>query len=180
MLECLHTIHSRPAGMTRFSENGTTVYQNAPGESFDLEDSTLKDSGSDRFLSLYSDELLNAISHITAKDLINRDFIILMIYVIHSDWRTGRCRLTAKKVGEILGHKVQTVQPCIKRLVKQNLIVPVEDSRTGEKLYIISPFLLKVGSNQSRGYLLKTYYDAINSNQPKTSNPDGDELEVAG
>ena len=168
MVGYLHTIHPRPTGMTRFSENGTTVYQNAPAESLDLEDSTLKDGSSDRFLSLYPDELLGVISHITAKNLINRDFIILMVYVIHADWRTGRCRLTVKKVGEILGHKVQTVQPCIKRLVKQNLIVPIEDPKTGEKLYIISPSLLKVGSGQSRGFLLKTYYDAINRNQPDT------------
>jgi hypothetical protein len=180
MVGYLHTIHPRPTGMTRFSENGTTVYQNAPAESLDLEDSTLKDGSSDRFLSLYPDELLGVISHITAKNLINRDFIILMVYVIHADWRTGRCRLTVKKVGEILGHKVQTVQPCIKRLVKQNLIVPIEDPKTGEKLYIISPSLLKVGSGQSRGFLLKTYYDAINRNQPDTLDPAGNDLEDTG
>jgi hypothetical protein len=63
MVGYLHTIHPRPAGMTRFSENGTTVYQNAPAESLDLEDSTLKDGSSDRFLSLYPDELLGVVSH---------------------------------------------------------------------------------------------------------------------
>lgn len=177
MLGYLHTFHPRPLGMTQSSENGTTVYQNAPGESLDFEDSTLKDSSTDKFISLYADKLLSVVSHIAAKRLINRDFIILMVYIIHSDWRTGRCRLTVKKIGEILGHKVQTVQPCIKRLVKQNLIVPVEDRKTGEKLYIISPFLLKVGSGQSRGFLLKTYYDAINKNQPDIPQPDGDTLD---
>lgn len=166
--------------MTRFSKNGTTVYQNAPAESLDLEDSTSKDSSADRFLSLYPDELLRVISQITPGNLISRDFTILMIYLVHSDWRTGRCRLTAKKVGEILGHKIQTVQPCIKRLVKRDLIVPVEDPKTGEKLYIISPFLLKVGSGQSRGFLLKTYYDAINKNQPDTLDPAGNDLEDTG
>ena len=59
-------------------------------------------------------------------------------------------------------------------------MVPIKDSRTGERLYIISPFLLKVGSGRSRGFLLKTYYDAINKNQPDIPQPDGDDLEDPG
>jgi len=166
--------------MTQFSENGTTVYQNAPSESLDLADSTLKDDKESDFMLLYEAGLSTLVEKIATSKLQHKDLTVLVIHVIHSDWRTGRCRLTLQKVAEILGHQVKTLYPSIRRLKDQNLLVPIKDSRTGEKLYIISPFLLKVGSGKARGFLLKTYYDAINKNQPDTSHPAGDDLEDAG
>jgi hypothetical protein len=169
--------------MTRFSENGTTVYQNESdlraGE-IDLEDSTLDDNKESGFMLLYESGFSTVVSKIAANELQHKDLTVLMIHVIHSDWRTGRCRLTTQRVAEILGHQVKTLYPSLKRLKNQNLLVPIKDSRTGERLYIISPFLLKVGSGKARGFLLKTYYDAINKNQPDTSHPDGDNSEDPG
>ena len=162
--------------MTRSSENGTTVYQNDS----DLEDSTLDDDKELGFMLLYEAGLSTLIEKIAANELQHKDLTVLMIHVIHSDWRTGRCRLTTQRVAEILGHQVKTLYPSIRRLKDQNLLVPIKDSRTGEKLHIISPFLLKVGSGKARGFLLKTYYDAINRNQPDTLDPDGDDLEDTG
>ena len=162
--------------MTRSSENGTTVYQNDS----DLEDSTLDDDKELGFMLLYEAGLSTVVEKIATNELQHKDLTVLMIHVIHSDWRTGRCRLTTQRVAEILGHQVKTLYPSIRRLKDQNLLVPIKDSRTGEKLHIISPFLLKVGSGKARGFLLKTYYDAINRNQPDTLDPDGDDLEDTG
>jgi hypothetical protein len=172
----VYSTHPKPLGMTQFSENGTTVYQNGS----DLEDSTFSNDRESDFMSLYESGLLMLISKIASNELQNKDLTVLIIHLIHSNWRTGRCRLTTRKVAEILGHQVKTLYPSIRRLKDQNLLVPIKDSRTGEKLYIVSPFLLKAGSGRTKGYLLKTYYDAINNNQPETSDLDGDELEVAG
>lgn len=121
------------------------------------------------FSCFYHDGLFTLISKLADGELKNRDLVVLMIYVIHSDWRTGRCRLTIKRVAEILKHKVQTLYPSLRRLKEQNLLVPIQDSRTGERLYIISPFILKAGSNQARGLMLKTYFAAINRNNPEDS-----------
>ena len=162
--------------MTQSSENGTTVYQNDS----DLEDSTLDDDKELGFMLLYEAGLSTVVEKIATNELQHKDLTVLMIHVIHSDWRTGRCRLTTQRVAEILGHQVKTLYPSIRRLKDQNLLVPIKDSRTGEKLHIISPFLLKVGSGKARGFLLKTYYDAINRNQPDTLDPDGDDLEDTG
>jgi hypothetical protein len=180
MIGCVYTTHPKPLGMTQSSENGTTVYQNGSDLracEVDLEDSTLEDDKELGFTSLYDPGLLDIIAKIVGNKLQHRDLTVLIIHVIHSDWRTGRCRLTTQKVAEILGYQVKTLYPSIRRLKDQNLLVPIKDSRTGEKLYIISPFLLKVGSGKARGFLLKTYYDAINKNQPDTSHPAGDDLE---
>lgn len=164
--------------MTQSSQNGTTVYQN----DLDLEDSRLDDDKQPNFTLLYEAGLSDLVSRVAGNKLQNKDLTILIIYIIHSDWRTGRCRLTLQKVGEILGRQVKTLYASLKRLKSQNLLVPIRDSRTGESLYIISPFLLKVGSGKARGFLLRTYYDAINSNQPETlhledSTPAGDNFE---
>ena len=164
MVKCTYTTHPKPLGMTQFSENGTTVYQNGS----DLEDSTLNNDKESDFMSLYGSGLSTLVLKIASNELQNKDLTVLLIHLIHSDWRTGRCRLTTQKVAEILGHQVKTLYPSVRRLKDLNLLVPIKDSRTGEKLYIISPFLLKAGSGRARGFLLKTYYDAINRNQPDT------------
>ena len=166
--------------MTRFDKNGTTVYQNDPDQELDLEDSSLQDDESGGFSVLYDDGMMLVAQLVASKDLQNRDAVVLMIYLANADWRTGRCRLHIDKVTEVLGLKVATLWPSVKRLQKANLLVPIRDPKTCERLHIVSPFLLKAGSGKARGYLLKTYYDAVNNNQPETSHPDGDELEVAG
>jgi hypothetical protein len=174
------SVHPKPLGMTQSSQNGTTVYQNAPEESFDLEDSGSESDSNLGVRVMYEAGLLSLVSKVVSNELQCRDLVVMMVYLSHSDWRTGRCRLTIHKVAKILSRHVKTLYPAIRRLKLQNLLVPVEDPRTGEVFHIISPFLLKAGSNKARGYLLKTYYDAINNNQPETSDPDGDELEVTG
>lgn len=168
--------------MTQSSENGILLYQNGLAYRLDPEDSGLDADDENRFLSLQVGGLRNLISDISANRLQNKDFVVLMIYIIHSDWRTGRCRLTTQRVAEILGHKQKTLYPSVRRLKERYLLVPITDARTGEKLYILSPFLLKAGSGQVRGFLLKTYFNAIEKNRPSTLpspdlDPDGDDLE---
>ena len=166
--------------MTRFEKNGTTVYQNGPNQEFDFEDSSLQDDELNGFAVFYTDGMLHVAELIASKDLQNRDAVVLMIYLANADWRTGRCRLHIDKVGEVLGLKIATLWPSVKRLQKVKLLVPIRDPKTCERLHIISPFLLKAGSGKARGFLLKTYYDAIRKNQPDTSHPAGDSLEDLG
>ena len=166
--------------MTRLEKNGTTVYQNDPGQELDLEDSSLQDDEASGFSVLYSDGMMRVAELVASKDLQNRDAVVLMIYLANADWRTGRCRLHIDKVGEVLGLKIATLWPSVKRLQRAKLLVPIKDPKTCERLHIVSPFLLKAGSGKARGFLLKTYYDAINRNQPDIPQPDGDDLEDPG
>lgn len=166
------TTELRTLGMTRLEEKR---FDNEPNglEVGRLEvrptDKRVRTQEGEEFSCFYHDGLFTLTSKLANGELQNRDFVVLMIYAIHSDWRTGRCRLTIQRVAEILKHKVQTLYPSIRRLKEQNLLVPIQDSRTGEKLYIISPFILKAGSNQARGLMLKTYFTAINRNNPEDS-----------
>jgi hypothetical protein len=180
MVKSWWTTFSRHLGMTRFDKNGSTVYQNDPSEEFDLEDSSLQDDETSLFSVLYCDGMMRVAELVASKDLQNRDAVILLIYLAAADWRTGRCRLHIDKVAEVLGHKIATLWPSVKRLQRANLLVPIRDPKTCEKLHIVSPLLLKAGSGRARGFLLKTYYDAINKNQPDIPQPDGDDLEDTG
>ena len=187
--------------MTQSSENGTTVYQNGsssvvhtnhPAAStyglassqpeLEPEGLDLKDDEDRNFTVLYRSGIADLISKVASRKLLNRDLLVFLVYITHSDWRTGRCRLTVQKASQILTYKVASVQTCVKRLKRENLLVPIKDSKTGEKLHIVSPYIIKVGSGQSRGYLTKLYHDAIKKNKPAIqhladSHPAGDDLE---
>jgi hypothetical protein len=126
-----------------------------------------------QYLILLKEGLARAVWMVTVGFLTPKDFVVLMTYIQFADWRTGRCRCSIEKLEEILERKRVTLYPSIKRLKQQKLIVPFRDQRTGEKLHLISPELLKAGSGARRGYLLKTYYEAIKSNEP------GDDTEDA-
>jgi len=170
--------------MTQFSQNGTTMYQNAPGYDPDLDDSDFKDKDGQGFILLYKSGVTSLTKMVTEGKLLNRDIRVLLVYIHHVDWRNGRCRLTVQKAAEIIGYKVATLQTCVKRLKKVGLLVPIKDSKTGERLLIVSPYIIKVGSSQSRGYLAKLYHEAIAENEPwkshPTLSPAGDDLEDSG
>lgn len=127
------------------------------------------------YLVLFIHGLSRVIWMVTAGVLTAKDFVVLMVYIQFADWRTGRCRCSMEKLEQILERKKVTIYPSIKRLKEQKLIVPIKDGRTGEKLYLVSPELLKAGSGSRRGFLLKTYYEAIRSNEPGSDMED-DEL----
>lgn len=170
--------------MTRFTQNGTTTNQNAPGYDPDLDDLDFKDEDGQGFILLYKSGVENLTKMVTEGKLLNRDIIVLLTYIHHADWRNGRCRLTAQKAAEIIGYKVATLQGSVKRLKKANLLVPIRDSKTGERLLIVSPYIVKAGSSQSRGYLIKLYHEAVAENEPCRSHPlpssAGDDLRVYG
>lgn len=167
--------------MTGFNQNCSTTYQNAQnwGETGYRETSTPEEEEFEdsNFIVLRQSGLMDFISRVSQEKLQNRDLIVLMIYVIHTDWRTGRCRITAKRVSEILGYQLRTLYPSIRRLKEQDLLVPIKDSRTGEKLHLVSPHFMRAGSGKAKGFMLKTYYDAISGNKPTDSLPAGETLE---
>lgn len=139
-------------------------------------DSRVFDGSSDPFSLIFHDDEesgyfvlfkkgIEAVIFQTAtKTLQHKDFTILMIYIIYADWRNGRCRLTTARIAEMIGHKIETIYPSIRRLKKACLLVPVKDSRTGEKLHLLNPFLLKAGSGRVRGAMIKAFNDALKAN----------------
>lgn len=145
------------------------------GEVVDFKTLMSHDDDTDGYFTIYKKGVEFILFLIAAGELQNRDFSILMVFIIHSDWRTGRCKLTVEKLSEVIGCKKATLYPSIRRLKKTLLIVPARDERSGQKLYILSPYVFRGGSGKVRGYMLKVYDKAIQANE---GNPDGHSLIV--
>jgi hypothetical protein len=126
-----------------------------------------------KFFRIGSYDLDVLILLIYARKLQNADFVVLFTFISLTDWRTGRCRARVSRVAELLGRKPSSVSLSVKRLKERRLMVPFTDKRTGEKLHFIHPNLLICGSGKQRGFLLRSFTEAIENNRP-TPLPDDD------
>lgn len=145
-------------------------------QSLDPSSLIFHDDEESMYAFLFKKGIEAVVFQVATKTLQHRDLTILMIYIIHASWRNGRCRLTTARVAEMMGHKIETIYPSVKRLKKARLLVPIKDSKTGEKLHLINPFLLKAGSGRVRGAMIKAFNDALqsNGNPVLTTNEDFD------
>lgn len=119
-----------------------------------------------KFFRLGSYDLEVLIQLVAKRKLLNSDITVLLAFISLTDWRSGRCRARLAKVAELLGKPASTISISVKRLKDHGLMVPFIDKRTGEKLHIIHPGLLICGSGKQRGFLLKSFTEAINENMP--------------
>lgn len=157
----------RPTGMTGLGENCSTANQNGlsgPEEEEWLDDLGAEHDETGSFFNIYTKGFEWFLRLIAQNKLQNKDLIVFMVYAASADWRTGRSRLTIDRVAKILDQSRTALYPSIRRLKKQFLIVPIKDRRTGEGLIIVSPVFFKAGSPKVKGYMLRTYFDAIKKN----------------
>jgi hypothetical protein len=119
-----------------------------------------------KFFRLGSYDLEILIQLVAKRMLLHSDIVVLFAFISLTDWRSGRCRARLAKVGELLNKPVSTISVSVKRLKDHGLMVPFIDKRTGEKLHIIHPGLLICGSGKQRGFLVKSFMEAVNENRP--------------
>lgn len=110
---------------------------------------------------------LEVFIQLTASKLIqHRDVTVFLAFISLTDWRSGRCRASCKKVAELIGKPQSYISISVKRLKETNMMVPSIDKATGERFFLINPDFLICGSGSRRGFLVKTYKDAIDENKP--------------
>lgn len=135
------------------------------------------DENEGAFVIFLASGLKELFSLMAKGELSGKDISVLAIYSAYADWRTGRCRLTVEGLGQILGHKKATLYPSLRRLKARQLLVPARDPRTKERYFIVNPYLLRAGSGRARGFLIKSFNEAIQKNLPDTPDdltPDGE------
>ena len=114
-----------------------------------------------KFAKLHLDELDSLFLLLSFKNIRSIDVCVLLAYVSFTDQRTGRCRVVAEKIADKLGIKQSNVYLSAKRLREAQLLVRTTDKRTGEIIHIVNPYLFSGGSLQQRGFMIKTYAEAI-------------------
>lgn len=119
----------------------------------------------DKFVKLFFNELDIVFAQLRFKNIQPRDCVVLLAHVSLTDHRTGRCRATAERISELLDVQPSNVYISVKRLREAQLMVRSVDKRTGEKIYLINPYLFSGGTPKQRGLQLKTYMEAIQSEQ---------------
>ena len=150
-------------------------------DTFELRGNTLEAEGSehswrksdleDSFISLYDTGVENLFRLLASGTLHPKDISVLLAFIYFTNWKTGRCKCTIDAVGKKLGRSRSNLYQSIKRLKQAGLMVTVKFEATGERVNLMSPYLLRVGGPRSRGYV-KTLYDKAISDKPEANTLD--------
>lgn len=100
------------------------------------------------------------------KKIQSRDLAVLLVMVSMMELRSNRTRVKASKISELLNASQNNVYLSIKRLREQKIIVKSCDKRTGEIVYMVSPYIFSGGSPKQRGFKIVTYNESIQADYP--------------
>lgn len=112
------------------------------------------------FLRLMNERLPIIFSLIQAKKISGRDVLVLLVCLHFTSWKTGKCRVTTKKIGEMLGTALPNVRGSMRRLKACGLIADAVDT-SGVPYMIPHPKLFECSAGKARGLLLKNYYAEV-------------------
>lgn len=90
-----------------------------------------------------------------------RDFAVLFAMMTQCDVKTGEVRFMIKTLSEQIDMNPASFSNSLKRL-KENLLVATVVKHSGDKYYLINPYLFSVGRRQKWGLLLKAFTEAVN------------------
>lgn len=130
------------------------------------DDLSLSDS-LDRFAKFYLSGMSEVLKLIANKKILPRDVAVLIAMASEMQIRSGRTRMRASKIADLLNVSQNHVQASIKRLRQAQLIVKTTDNRTHEVVYLISPYLFAGGSEKQRGLQTRVFHEAIIAEDPR-------------
>lgn len=120
----------------------------------------------DSFISLYDTGVETLFKLLACNTLHPKDVSALLAFMYFTNWKTGRCKCSVEAIGKKLGRCRSNLYQSVKRLKQAGLMATVKFEATGERVYLMSPYLLRVGGPKSRGYI-KMLYDKAISDKPE-------------
>jgi hypothetical protein len=120
-----------------------------------------REDGDENFVMVHQRDLDSAIALIAERRLELRDAAVFLVLLNYVNWRSGRAHVTTKYIAERLNVKLPVAVSAITRLKKENLVSRAVDSRTGERFFLINPYLASVGGPQRRGHLWQQFQESL-------------------
>jgi hypothetical protein len=120
-----------------------------------------REDGDENFVMVHQRDLDSTIALIGERRLELRDAAVFLVLLNYVNWRSGRASVSAKYIAERLNVKLPVAVSAITRLKKENLVSRVIDQRTGERYFLVNPYLASVGGPQRRGHLWQQFKDSL-------------------
>lgn len=114
----------------------------------------------DGFGMIHLGEIQNYFLAIHERKLLPRDFVVLFALISYMDSKTAKVRFTLKILSEQINMHSSSVSASLKRLKDAFIIAKVVE-RNGDKYYLISPYLISVGSKKKWGHLHSLFTNAF-------------------
>lgn len=102
------------------------------------------------FVMLYTQNLFQYLDLLKTKELRPRDFSVLFALMTFVNTKTGRCHATLKHIASVIECNSTSVYSSVARLRKHLMLATYVSQKTGEKSYLINPFILAVGGKSRR------------------------------
>jgi hypothetical protein len=118
------------------------------------------DSVIDRFAMYWlgSDIVQNLLRE---KQITLGDIGLLYLLMGRMDPNTGRVPVTARALADTYDRHLGPLKTQLGCLLRHQLIARARDEATGQRFFLIHPYLASVGGPQRRGYLWKQFTEAI-------------------
>ena len=111
-------------------------------------------------LQLSDGGLSQAVQLIGERKLQPRDAALLLALMSHTDTMTGRIRVTSQRLSEQLGVQDSEVRAGIGRLKKQHQLRLIRNVETGERYYLLNPWVVRSGKDRAVGLVMKEFTEA--------------------
>jgi hypothetical protein len=89
------------------------------------------------------------------------DLGLLLLLIQQMDPNTGRANITPAALADHIGRDPVQARRMIAVLLRHQLIARWKDPQTGQRCFLIHPYIASVGGPQRRGYLWKQFSEAI-------------------
>lgn len=149
-VNCAMILRPKALAVTAFDHHEDVVFE----EEFDRGE----EGGSFAFFHFH--EAAKLIQLVQEKKLANRDITILLAIMSKINVRTGRAKFMVKNLAAEFNTSASSISASISRLKKEFVVASFVEY-SGDKYYMVNPYLLSVGSKQRWGLAVRTFFSAF-------------------